>query len=122
MCDDGKELLDDEAEEYGWRVYTLQDFPAAIQGTSRAQGFRLHSVGAQACCPVRLEGSALKGKKITLTVPARYCQEGKISRYAPDVLASEGFCGFVERSHTLSNCTIKFAAGVKNQWKIKVED
>jgi hypothetical protein len=73
----------------------------------------------QPSCPLRFEGKALLGKKITVYVPIRYCPNGTISR---ESLATEGFYGFAERSRELFECEITFKPNLKDQWCIEVSE
>ncbi len=68
-------------------------------------------------CPLRFEGKALLGKKIVIYVPKRYSTDGVISR---ERLATEGFCGFAERSRELYECRMTFKPNSTEQWRIEV--
>ncbi|MFB3925613.1 MAG: hypothetical protein ACE14T_06125 [Syntrophales bacterium] len=73
-------------------------------------------------CPLRFEGKALRGKKIIIYVPQKYCDNGSISLHAGERLAREGFCGFAERSKEIYDCELLFRPNTKNQWRIEVTD
>jgi len=73
-------------------------------------------------CPLRFEGAVLRGKKIIIHVPKKYCDNGNISEHASERLASEGFRGFAERSKDICECELSFKPNTTDQWRIEVTE
>lgn len=109
-------------------------FEREIQFVTHRKGFKLvepHIGGCeeelaakgsksdQPSCPLRFEGKALQGKQIVIYVPKKYCPGGAISR---ERLATEGFCGFAERSKELYDCRMSFRPNATDQWLIEIAE
>jgi hypothetical protein len=109
-------------------------FEKEIQFVTHRKGFKLvephigereeepaagKSKAVQPSCPLRFEGKALQGKTIVIYVPKKYCPAGAISR---ERLATEGFCGFAERSKELYDCRMTFRPNSTDQWRIEVAE
>jgi hypothetical protein len=124
-----KEIFDKELR--GEVMSNKEMFEKELQFVTHHKGFKLVDPHLGVCperssgeakmekpsCPIRFEGKALLGKKIVVYVPKKYCEDGTVSR---ERLATDGFCGFAERSKELHDCRMVFKPNATEQWRIEI--